>query len=126
MNFIFNDAPKELQFQGENGEIIVFVYQEPNAQDHIERGAKIAAFYRGKSIDEVDVKAVMAVQFEYGLKFLKSFRVFGMPINISCDPADSNYREDWKKLIGDRAPDLIISLCQHIFESGGFVPEKNS
>jgi hypothetical protein len=48
-----------------------------------------------------------------------------MSVNISSDPEDPGYNPEWKKLITNRAPDLIILLAQTVFERDRFTPEKN-
>jgi hypothetical protein len=126
MDFIFSDAPKELIFKNpEKGQEIVLLYNEPSAETRIQYGGDIATIYRDKEIKDVRIEDIVKVQLEYGLKCLSGFRVIGVPINISCDPQSPEYREDWKEMIKDRAPELIIKLCQNVFDTGGFVPEKN-
>jgi hypothetical protein len=126
MDFIFGDAPKELVFKNKDGDQeIIFLYDEPSAEDKIKYSSAMASAFRDKEIGQVSIEEITKIQFEWGLKCLADFRTKGVPINISCMVGDSNYHKNWKTLIGNRAPELVIALCQHIFESGGFVPEKN-
>ncbi len=126
MDFIFESGLKEFLFKNKDeDQEIIFLYDEPSAEDKIKYSSAMASAFRDKEIDQVSIEEITKIQFEWGLKCLTGFWTKRVPINISCKIGDENYRQDWKTLIGNRAPELVIALCQHIFESGGFVPEKN-
>jgi hypothetical protein len=127
MDFVFNGASKKLVFKNEGSDQrIVFFYSEPTADDRISYGSAIAAIFRDKELKEVSLADISKIQFQSGLNLLAGFETENIPNNISSNPESGEYREDWKVLIGNRAPDLVIGLCQHVFgEIGGFVPEKN-
>jgi hypothetical protein len=126
MDFIFNDKPKELIFKDEKNEReIVFLYEDPTADDRIKYGSEIAILFRGKEIADVQVEDITRVQFKFGSKILAGFRVQKISVNLSSDPEDPEYNPDWKKLIINRAPDLVILLAQTVFERDRFTPEKN-
>ena len=127
MDFIFSDEPKELIFNDrENKRQVVFQYREPTAEERIKYNAKIAALFRNKIPgEELPIEEISRIQFETGFEILIGFRVSGIPINISYDPIAPDYNPEWKKLIGGRATDLVVMLGRHVFESGGYAPEKN-
>jgi hypothetical protein len=127
MDFVFSNEPKELIFNDrENKRQVVFQYREPTAEERIKYNAKIATLFRNRTPgDESPIEEISKIQFETGFEILTGFKASGIPINISSDPAAPDYNSDWKKLISGRATDLVIQLGRHVFESGGYVPEKN-
>ncbi len=127
MDFVFSDQPKELIFNDrENQRKVVFQYREPTAEERIKYSAKVASLFRNKlPNEEFRFDDLSRIQFEFGVEILQGFRAEGIPINISSDPNASDYHPDWKKLVSNRAADLVIALGRHVFESGGFAAEKN-
>ena len=127
MDLIFSNGTKELVFKEKDGMgRIVFIYEDPKADERIKFAAAMGNIYRGKDVDQVSFEEITKLQFDFGKKILSSFRVEGIPSDISSDPESPQFRSDWKDLLSDRAFDLVIALCQNVFGMGGYLPEKNS
>ena len=127
MDFVFNGHVKELIFNDqENQRQVVFLYREPTAEERIRYGARIASLFRGKAAgDEAPIEEISRIQFEAGFEILSGFRASGVPINISSDPDAKEYNPDWKSLVSNRATDLVIQLGRHVFETGGYAPQRD-
>jgi hypothetical protein len=127
MDFIFSDQPKELIFNDrENQRQVIFRYREPTAEERIRYHARILALFRNRTKnDPIPSEEISRIQFEYGAEILTGFRASGIPINISPDPDAPDYHPEWKKLVSNRATDLVVALGRNVFESGGYAPEKN-
>lgn len=96
-------------------------------------GTEIKLFYRNpKTQEEVGYQAALFVRkggklkinafetrLKYGLQILTGIREGDFGINgqpISSDLGSKNYREDWKALIKDQAPDIVTAFAFAIFE----------
>lgn len=126
MDFIFEDKQGELIFKDrENEKEIVFLYRDPSAEERIKYGSALGSIFRGKEINDISIESVSKIQFEFGSSILMGFRASGVPINISSDPGSELFKENWKNLITNRAPELVILLAQQVFEIGGYSTQKN-
>jgi hypothetical protein len=126
MDFIFDEKPKELIFRDDKNEReIAFLYRDPSAEQRIKYGSAIGSLFRGKEINDIEIEDISKIQFDFGMMILTGFRTSGVPVNISSEPGSELFRGNWKELISNRMPDLIILLAVKVFETGGFVPEKN-
>jgi hypothetical protein len=126
MDFIFEEKPRELIFVDlKNQREIIFLYREPFADERIKYGSALGSLFRDKEINEVLIEDISKIQFEFGSSILVGLNVRGVPINISSDPGSELFKENWKDLITNRAPDLVILLAMKVFETGGYSSQKN-
>jgi hypothetical protein len=97
-----------------SGTEIQLFYRNPLTEEEV---AYQAALYRkhGKKVRLNSYEA----RLKYGLKILTGFREgdFGQDgAPISADPASPYYRENWKDLLRDEAPDIVTTFAFAIFE----------
>ncbi len=125
MKLIFSEGPKELAFINEQQQEIIFIYQEPTVDQKIQYGSAASILFRGKQPEDVSIEDLSKLQFQFGLEILTGFRLTGIETNISSDPESPAFHPDWKNLISQRMPDLVMILARHAFGMEGFSPEKN-
>ena len=61
-------------------------------------------------------------RLKFGLQIITGFKKGSIGAGgkaISCDPQDPDYREDWKSLLAQNAPDIVCVLAVSAFESTG-------
>jgi hypothetical protein len=102
-----------------SGSEIVFTYRMPTTA---ERTAYANAAWprRGNKVKNETTKA----RLTYGERILKSIRDgdFLVPVNgknepLSSTPGNPGYREDWKALVMQFAPDLVELLAARVFDA---------
>lgn len=102
---------------GISGEVKEFIYRAPTAMEHQAYAAASLGLRAGKAV--ISRKNIAETRVKFGLKILtgikdNQFGIGGKP--ISSDPASPNYREDWKQLLEQFAPDLISLFAVDIFD----------
>ena len=102
---------------GLSGDVHEFYYRRPTAQ---EMAAYQAGLFerKGKKV----INRVYQTRIESGLKILTGFKPGTIGIDgvaISAVAGEQGYREDWKNLLGEHAPDIIAAVAQQIFEGTG-------
>ena len=99
---------------------IVLSYRMPTTQER--EGYANASVRRTRKGMKFEV--VKARQ-EFGLKILTGIREGDFEAEkadgtfnlLASDPSSPNYREDWKTLVAELAPDLVQALAGHVFDA---------
>lgn len=103
-------------------------------------GSKIEIYYRIPTASEIQAYMSRLIQrkgnkikmniadarLEFGLRILEGFRdgdfgIDGKP--ISSNPASEYYVDNWKELLKESAPDIIMLLAQTVFEGSRVAKE---
>lgn len=107
-----------------SGSDIVLTYRMPTTQER--EGYANASVKRTRK--GMKFQVVQARQ-EFGLKILAGIREGDFEVEdgkggwtpLSSDPESPNYREDWKAVVGELAPDLVQALAGHVFDASAEV-----
>jgi hypothetical protein len=111
---------------GVSGEVKEFIYRTPTAMEHQAYAAKSLGLRGNKAV--ISRKGIADARVEFGLKILigikdDQFGVGGKP--ISSDPQSPDYREDWKELLKQYAPDLISLFAVDVFDGTKAISDSN-
>ena len=112
------DTQKLLLIATTSGEEVGLRYREPTTQE--------MHHYQAESVQRVRNKIQFRhseAQMKFGNAILEGIRDgdFGVPgpdgklVPISSDPASPQYRKDWKDLLNQYAPAVVIALGQYVF-----------
>ena len=79
---------------------------------------------KGKKI----INKAHATRLEFGAEIITGFKPGTLGINgvaISHVASDPGYREDWKDLLVQNAPDIVAAVAQQVFEGTGAARNAN-
>lgn len=79
---------------------------------------------KGKKI----INRAHATRLEFGSEIITGFKPGTLGINgvaISPVASDAGYREDWKDLLVQNAPDIVAAVAQQVFEGTGAARNTN-
>ena len=97
-----------------SGSEIELYYRMPTTSEQVAYQSKLVK-RQGKKV----VIHAFDTRLEYGLKILTGFREgdFGFDGKpVASDNQSPNFREDWKELLTQSAPDIINAFAMTIFE----------
>lgn len=97
-----------------SGETVEVYYRTPTTSERVGFEKASHQMKKGRFFDKS-----AETRIEYGLKIMTGIRegdfgVAGVP--ISSDPANKNYRSDWKDLMKETAGDIISALALTVFQ----------
>ncbi|MDQ7799563.1 MAG: hypothetical protein RDU76_11590 [Candidatus Edwardsbacteria bacterium] len=91
-----------------SNDTIMLYYRQPSAEDHITYHARVNKVVDGKM--QYDERA----RLDLAMDLLTGFRKGALTVGgkeISCDPQDPDYQENWRELIRDTAADWLMLLA---------------
>lgn len=102
---------------GISGDIHEFRYRMPTNKERAAYAAKIWRRHRNRMVN-----CTFDTRLEFGERILIGFKKGTLALGgkpFSSDPKDPDYRADWKKIVIEKAGDLVSHLAQAVFERGG-------
>jgi hypothetical protein len=107
----------------QDGDEVHEIYYRRPGNDEI--AAYQASLFERKG-NKLIPKAAQA-RLKFGARIIIGFKkgTFGFGGKfIASDPKDSDYREDWKKLLVDKVPDIVSAVGRHAFEGTNVMEES--
>lgn len=103
---------------GISGDVHELYYRAPTNTEQASYQTKLFSLKGGKKM-KVQIHQTRAA---FGKKILTGFKkgTFGIDGKaFSSDPADPDYRGDWKELLSEHASAVLNALCFQVFEGTG-------
>lgn len=124
---ILGSKPQQITIKDGANKQVTFLYRRPNASE-------VAEYVATLSQEGHSPQRVIELRIDYALKLITGFTPGSFEDEsgkqISSDPSDEGYLENWKELLREYASDLILMVAYNVIDSArvvqsDFLLEKN-